>query len=479
MAYISKPKVGRDYFTKNIFKQYDGKLTSPADVQDIARATAAGTSGGGVGNFYEIEPAEVLDIILDRFHPEFKSWKDIGKIKARLLYSEKNRNFDSLNWIKPLSNGFLKYPLLHEIVLTIAAPIDLATDDPEVSDLYYIMSPINVFNQLTENALPNVSVSAVVEKSNIEQDNKNHINNFKDAETGVNNEKTIDEDIQEDNELNNPNGEYLGNTFNENYAIHSLVPFEGDTIIEGRNGQSIRMGSTVKFGDTSPKISAGGQFPNWWSETGETGDPILIIRNGQSVMSYEKDIDESVVEDFDTDPTSIYLTNGQTIHFQPACKNMVTWQNTHPWTKHSGEAKRPYTFKGNQILMNADRFVFNAKNGEFMVYANGDIGFSTNRDFHINCRAFKVNATETHSMSAQPEGQAETKKAEPAVLGRQLTEFINEFSDAIIQLRFPGAAGFVDPSTSKKLKRVIKINLDKILSKQTFIKAEKGMEINS
>ena len=34
------------------------------------------------GDFYEIEPAEVLDIILDETHPDFESYEDIGKIRG-------------------------------------------------------------------------------------------------------------------------------------------------------------------------------------------------------------------------------------------------------------------------------------------------------------------------------------------------------------------------------------------------------------
>ena len=40
-------------------------------------------------------------------------------------------------------------------------------------------------------------------------------------------------------------------------------------MLEGRWGNSIRLGSTVQ------------NKPNEWSSVGENGDPILIIRNGQ------------------------------------------------------------------------------------------------------------------------------------------------------------------------------------------------------
>jgi hypothetical protein len=46
----------------------------------------------------------------------------------------------------------------------------------------------------------------------------------------------------------------------------------GDSLMEGRYGQSIRFGSTAK------SLS---HYRNNWSESGHNGDPISIIRNGQ------------------------------------------------------------------------------------------------------------------------------------------------------------------------------------------------------
>jgi hypothetical protein len=47
--------------------------------------------------FYELEVGEVVDIILNENHPSFKTYEDIGKIKVRLIHSEKNTKEESLN----------------------------------------------------------------------------------------------------------------------------------------------------------------------------------------------------------------------------------------------------------------------------------------------------------------------------------------------------------------------------------------------
>ena len=85
--------------------------------------------------------------------------------------------------------------------------------------------------------------------------------------------------------------------------IKSLTPFEGDTIIESRFGQSIRFGSTT---------SVMRKF-NHWSTAGNNGDPIMIIRNGQGKVSNPIDKFATTVEDINSDSTSIYLTAGQSI----------------------------------------------------------------------------------------------------------------------------------------------------------------------
>ena len=81
-------------------------------------------------------------------------------------------------------------------------------------------------------------------------------------------------------------------------------------MIEGRFGQSIRFGSTI---DNS-KVTK----PNRWSNEGDLGNPITIIRNGQTTPSNNFNGDR-ILEDIDQDPSSIYLcSNQQLSNFQPA-----------------------------------------------------------------------------------------------------------------------------------------------------------------
>ena len=81
-------------------------------------------------------------------------------------------------------------------------------------------------------------------------------------------------------------------------AISPLQPYEGDILVEGRFGNSIRLGSSINGGEYSiqPKYS------------GINGSPIIILSNGKQ---YNRN--SYIVEDIVSDESSIYLTSTQTI----------------------------------------------------------------------------------------------------------------------------------------------------------------------
>jgi hypothetical protein len=109
----------------------------------------------------------------------------------------------------------------------------------------------------------------------------------------------------------------LGEYFQEKLNIKPLLPYEGDTIIEGRFGNSVRFGST----NISDKVKT----PNGWSDVGELGDPITIIKNGQSDLSDDKGWIHNI-EDISTDASSIYMTSNQQLsNFNPASINQKSF----------------------------------------------------------------------------------------------------------------------------------------------------------
>ena len=167
-----------------------------------------------------------------------------------------------LDVAKPLFSNIKNYPLKGEIVLLLTSTGKNIIKDTKVR---YYLNQLNIWNHPHHNALPNPQV-------------------YKDSSTTKNDYKSYDKSSGGlvRHVTDGSTDIDLGDYFNERLNIKPLLPYEGDNIIEGRFGQSLRFGSTVP-NDSVPEINQ-----NKWSSGGEIGDPITILRNGQGENLDEK-----------------------------------------------------------------------------------------------------------------------------------------------------------------------------------------------
>lgn len=213
-------------------------------------------------------------------NPDFNDYSDIGKIRFEMLYSTMASPSDAAvsKPAYPMYSFVKQYPLLNEIVLIVSGPSMRLNEDFAQQDLYYF-PPFNIWRLPHHNAFPNLSsYSKFVKKKsgNSEYPNKT---------------TSSAQDFP------------LGYTFTEKSNVKPLKVFEGDSVIEGRFGQSIRFGSTVSRYRSD----------NGWSDYGDNGNPITIITNGFG-PSKNPDMFSTTVEDINLDQTALYLTNGQKIN---------------------------------------------------------------------------------------------------------------------------------------------------------------------
>jgi len=252
---------------------------------------------------------------------EFGEWSSIGCVFFdRINQPNPNPEFTSDNFARPLFPNQSIVPLENEIIYIMAMPSsDIQSDVNDVS--YYYFQPINIWNSVHHNAIPD----PINGESLPEADQQDYTQTEAGAVRRVTDGGT---DID------------LGDTFTEKLSIRNLLPYEGDNIFEGRWGNTLRLGSTV----TDPKI------PNPWSATGENGDPITILKNGQ----HEEDTDPWVpqVEDINTDKSSVYLTSTQAIPIEVASKSYNSYFNA---------PTAPDKFTEEQIILNSGRLLFNSK----------------------------------------------------------------------------------------------------------------------
>jgi len=254
-------------------------------------------------------PVKVVDVVLDMSFPNVEKiggWDALGTvlyIKVSDIVNdpevEYKRNLKTLissnNLARPLFANQKYYPLKGEIILIFSTTgRDIIKDTSET----YYLNNINIWNHPHHNALPNPDTyNGTFPKNNNDKTKNDYL---KSSGGLVRQIKDGDSEIP------------LGSYFEEQLNTKPLLPFEGDHIIEGRFGNSIR------FGATAPG-------PNDWSTSGQTGDPITIIRNGQSDELDDKGW-EPTTEDVNRDPSSIYLTSTQKLDkFVPASLNWQSW----------------------------------------------------------------------------------------------------------------------------------------------------------
>jgi len=249
------------------------------------------------------QPVRVVDIILDINHPEAKrngGYDAIGTIFYNKIYEKDSSDVTKIKYkARPLFHFLKQYPLKNEIVLILNAPSSALYSDVSAITKYYLPN-INIWNHPHNNALPDMQYYT---DSNEEREN------FSSTEGG-----TLVRDPE-----NNPIEVPLGDYFNENLNLQPLLPFEGDTIIEGRFGNSIRFGATAK--EAREKTA--------YSTKGETGDPITIIRNGQHLEEDDRGYEHSI-ENINTDHSTIYLTSNQVLpNMEIVSTHWQSWMAKH------------------------------------------------------------------------------------------------------------------------------------------------------
>ena len=91
----------------------------------------------------------------------------------------------------------------------------------------------------------------------------------------------------------------------------------------------------------------------------------------------------------------------------------------------------PNTYIGNQVIINSDRLVFNAKQDAILLYSDKAIGFATNGNFHFDTSTSKskfiVNAPHIYlGLSNITKGNLATQNA---VLSQKLEAVLNDLCD--------------------------------------------------
>jgi hypothetical protein len=264
------------------------------------------TGGGGLYG-------RVIDIIMDANHPEYAD-KGASSALYGVYFREIGRHYDEERDSKPdfarrQTDSIARIPLKGEIVKIESQPSTDRDTNAKATTQYWTRV-VNMWNHPQHAASPLASVE----------------------------ENDFGEDFQETTEVN------------------PLQAFPGDILLEGRHGNSLRMGGT-NF--TS----------NVFSDEDNNGKPYTILKVGQEPLEPHFD---PTVEDVNKDKSSIYMMSDHKLGLIESNTNILGY-------KEGDEPDLADAYKGPQVLINSDRLFFNAREESVFIAAKEQIGLASNQ----------------------------------------------------------------------------------------------------
>jgi len=240
---------------------------------------------------------------------------------------------------KPLNSNFKQTPVQGEYVLI-----------QRFFGEYYYTPQVNIFNHPNNSSYQGFSTRFLNDRSN--------------------NDETIEKDntgIVENKSANQVRT--LGDNFLSNFNFRQIIPEEGSVTLNGRFGNSIRLGSNIKNSlQNSPNIKLrAGQL----QDATKFGEEDLV----EDLDS--KPISAGVEENINSDGSSLWMTTDETVSITPA-----TLEDTNIYPTEVAPAE----FGGKQIILNSGRLIFNSKEDGILGFSNGPVDFSTLNTFGVSAK---------------------------------------------------------------------------------------------
>jgi len=331
---------GNNYFLGN-------KIGAIAQSQDAGTSAQPTFIFGRVIKISLDESSQILDTKGDKL--------PIGTIVYRNIKAEKEVTSTESTAL-PLYTNIKQFPLVNEVVMILQGPTSDIQSNVSSGVMYY-STVVNLWGSSHHNALPepNVDISTL-----------------------------------------------LGKNVKELSDINPLYPFPGDVIIEGRQGQSIRIG-----GNMSPK--------NKLVDESNNAKPTILISNGQ--IKTDNGIDY-IVEDINKDANSLYFLSDHKSDLLAINSKRDSYDIV-PLSSNQ--------YVGNQIIVNAGRLFFNAKEDSALISAKESIG--------LNARTLNFDAKDYACIDADKiylgKAARTSNTKEPVVLGIQLENWLTTLLDTL------------------------------------------------
>lgn len=255
--------------------------------------------------WYQIEPVEVIDLVTTAEKKATKRKVQYGKIIGRYVYSEQSKPLTHLSakTFKPLGSNVIQMPLVGEVVMGIEF----------FGERFYI--PMSMIKKI--DGKPDL-----LPKLNYTHKNISATNTIKDGS-----------DVQ---------GVYFRDTKKK-----KVVPREGDTLIQGRFGNYIKLSSN--------------QIKDL---TDELGDDALEVVKETFFDSPNIDIN---VNSTSTSGSRILMTTSQSVQYP---EQVVEFGKSMKKIQPEGVEFVTQDYTDGQVYIDAERIVFNASKDDVAIFAN-------------------------------------------------------------------------------------------------------------
>jgi hypothetical protein len=424
--------------------------------------TQVASAGAGIS----FDLALVNNVILDM--ADIKDSLDIH----HTLYPELNKDTDYVDK-NTLKYGSIRYRLLgigsevNDADLPIAYPLSredfaLPVTD-EIVKIYTILGldyyeRINIENSPNFNTDLRVFIAA--SKTTPENSQKgSKLENYQESQSSGITSQTDSTAGTVESIRRGFNGKY----FKRNMKIHQLSLNEGDKLIQGRFGNSIRFSGYIHS-----------------DKTNGTAHPAILIRNGESSENQKKKVYDIVSEDINGDGTSIQITSGPYKTLYTSTINVKKEANdSYPSSDN---------LIGDQLVANSGRVILSSKTAETFLFSkkrfsiftddnvtiDSETGFkliSQRGDISLRAKGNKNIILEVNSGAKVYHGSPTANQQ--AILGNKLIDLISQLIDVMTNVQYltyigPSIAGGILPQYRTQL-TTIKTQLKSTLSKNNYL----------
>ena len=357
--------------------------------------------------------ARVISIVnskQDSDYEEFGKVEALGGIRYRLIKSSTNEEDSStLQFAYPAYSHIKQVPLLNEIV-EIREGMTYSLESATYPARTYYFPTVNIWNNANHNALPDVNV--------------------------------------------NPTEASLGKDIPERDNLSTLQPFPGDTILEGRLGNSIRISGYI-------------HPDNILTTQDNNSDPFIIIKNSKQPST---NVLDSYVEDINVDDSSIYLTSNHIVPITPLYTDKKSLSTTSK-VSYDYVPTQEDKFKGKQLIGKSDRIVLQAKTDSIIL--------SARQATSVAAQSINLDSTQYIGLDSPKiflGNKAKITQDQPVLKGTDTVEWLEELVDVLLKIS-KDFSKIADPNSAvailQKLAVTLPPTLNRLKSELSSLKSKK------